>query len=131
MGQIRRSLEMPTPAALDQFDPAPLVLRRKLSQRDVDLALSDMLGDLLERERLGGGEQRGFDRAHEVVHHAAFSLIGAKGSSCAMSRRPRRASSSAATKLDASAERRNCGSWLGGRKLSRNVQSRAVPIILL
>src|SRR6185503_2608170 len=131
MREIGRRLEMPAAAALDEFDAAPFILGGKPSERDLDLAFADVLGDFLDRQGRGGREQSRFDRAHQLVHQAALSLIGANGSSCAMSRRPRRASSSAARKLDASAERRNCGSWLDGRKLSRKVQSSAIPIILL
>src|SRR5690348_5505904 len=129
VGEVRRGLEMPAAAALDQLDPAALVTGGKLAERDLDRPLPDMLCDLFDAQRLGRGKEGCFDRAHQLVHQAALSLIGANGSSCAMSRRPRRASSSAATKLEASAERRNCGSWLGGRKLSRKVQSSAMPII--
>src|SRR5689334_5600111 len=110
MGEIGRGLEVPAPAALNQFNAAALVIRRELAERDLDLPVADMLRDFVDRQRLRRGEQGGFDRSQQLVHHAALSLIGAKASSCAMSRRPRRASSSAARKLEASAERRNCGS---------------------
>ena len=49
---------------------------------DLYLALADMLGELIDGERLGRGEQRRLDRADEFVHQAAtFSRIGANGSS--------------------------------------------------
>src|SRR5439155_13110040 len=110
VSEIGRGLKMPMAATLDELDAAAFVMRRELTQRDLDLTFADMLGDLVERERRGGREQGRFDRAHQLVHQAALSLIGANGSSCMKSSRPRRASSSMARKLDASAERRNCGS---------------------
>src|SRR5687767_3952444 len=99
---------MPPATALDQLDPAILVMGGKLAQSDLDVAFADMLLKLIDGERTGRGEQGRFDRAHQLVHHAAFNLIGANASSCANSSRPRRASSSIARKLEASAERRNC-----------------------
>src|SRR4051812_38454762 len=111
MSEVGCGLEMPAPAALDQFDPAPLVMRCQLAQRDLDTPLADMLGDLLDAQRFGRGEQGRFDGPRQLVHHAAFlSLIGENGSSWAISSRPSRASSSAARKLDAKADRRSCKS---------------------
>ena len=48
MREIGRGLEMPAPAALDQLDPAALVMRGELAERDLDIALADMLGDFLD-----------------------------------------------------------------------------------
>src|SRR5690242_4025325 len=115
MRKIGRGLEVPAPATLDEFNAAPLVTCHELAERNLDLALADMLRDFVDRQRLRRGEQSRFDGSQQLVHHAALSLIGAKASSCAMSSRPRRASSRAARKLEASAERRNCGSWVEGR----------------
>ena len=63
MREVGRGLEMPTAAALDQLDPAALVMRGELAERDLDLALADMLGQFFDRQRLRRGEQGGFDGA--------------------------------------------------------------------
>ncbi len=68
MGKIGRGLEMPPPAALDEVDSAPLIMRRELAKRDFDVALTDMLGNFADAERLRRGEQRRFDRSCELVH---------------------------------------------------------------
>src|SRR4051794_6467173 len=129
--EVWRGLEMPAPAALHELDAAPFVMLGELPKRDFDLAFADVLGQLLDAERLGRGEQGCLESADQLVHHAAtLRWMGANGPSWAISSRPRRASSSAARKLEANAERRNCGSCVTGRKLSRTVQSRAMPIIL-
>src|SRR5205823_8205019 len=120
---------MPAATTFDQLDPAAFVMRGELPERDLDVTFAHVLDQLVDREGHSGSEQGGFDGAHELVHHAALSLIGAKASSCANSSRPRRASSSIARKLDASDERRNCESCVCGRKLSRNAQSSTAPII--
>src|SRR6478672_13089279 len=99
---------MPAPTTLDELNAAARIMRRELRQRSGNVALSDMKRNLVHRQWLGGGEQGGFYRALELVHQAAFfKLMGAKASSWAKSSRPRRASSSIARKLDASAERRS------------------------
>src|SRR5207248_1096856 len=127
--EIGRRLEVPAPAALDQLDPPAFIMRREVAERDLHVAVADMLDDFVDAERRRRGEQGGFDGAGEFVHYAALSLMGANASSCANSRRPLRASSSIARKLDANADRRNCGSCVWGRKLSSTVQSSTAPII--
>src|SRR5690349_15611845 len=119
MGEIRRGLEMPASPAFDELDAAAFIVGGELAKRDLDLSFAHVLGDFVDRQRLRRGEEGGFDRSQQLVHQAALSLIGAKASSCAISSLPRRASSRAARKLDARADRRNCGSWVEGRKLSR------------
>ena len=97
---------MPAAAALDQFDaPAGVDFRKRL-QRRRDVALTGVTLDVLDGQRLGRGENRRFNCPGELVHQAARTFSGVNGPSCRMSSRPRRASSSAATKLDARAERR-------------------------
>ena len=81
MGEVRRGLEMPAPAALDQLDAMAFIVARELSQGDLHLALTDMLGNFLHRQRRRGGEQGRFDGAHQLVHQAAFTWIGANASS--------------------------------------------------
>src|SRR5438309_1419117 len=131
MREIRGSLEMPAAAALDELDAAALVMLRQGEERLLDLLVADVLRNFPDRQRLWRGKQGGFNRASQLVHHAAFfSRIGANASSCAMCSRPRRASSSAARKLEARHDRRNLGSWVAGRNVSRKVQSSAMPIIL-
>ena len=108
MGKVGRSLEMPSPAALDQFDPATGVMFGKRRQRARDIALPRVDRDLVERQRLLRREQRRLDRAEifVVAHAARRTRSSAKGASWSRSTRPCRASSRAATKLLASAERR-------------------------
>src|SRR5688500_587130 len=118
MREVGRGLEMPAPAALDQVDAATGIMLGQLRQRRGDVAVAGVVGNLLGAERNRGGEQRRFHRADEFLHHEVRSKMGANASSWAMSTRPRRASSSAATKLDARAERRNCGSCVAGRNAS-------------
>src|SRR5688572_16211774 len=125
---------MPAAAALDQVDAAAGIMLGELGQRRGDVAIAGIVGDFLDAERRCRSEQRGFHRPGklvqpELIHHDVRSKMGANASSWAMSTRPRRASSSAATKLEARAERRNCGSWVGGRNASRCVQSSLVPSI--
>src|SRR6185437_2116136 len=88
-------------------------------------------GKFLRRQRLFRGEQRCLDAADKVIHHpdnpvpvegTAFTrrkCSGPKASSCRSSALPSRASSSAARKLEASAERLRRLSAFAGRK-SRN-----------
>src|SRR4051794_7985490 len=101
---------MPAPATLDELDTTAFVVRGELPERDLDIAFPDMLDNFVNAERRRRREQCGFNGPHQLVHQAAFSLIGANASSCANSSRPSRASSSIARKLDARADRRNCGS---------------------
>ena len=68
----------------------------QLAERDLDIALADVRDHFLDGQRRRRREQGGFDRARELVHHAALSLIGPNRSSWANSSRPRRASSSIA-----------------------------------
>src|SRR6476659_2468677 len=108
MGKIGSGLQMPAPTPLDEFDAATLILLDKLAEREIHVALPDMLGDFIHGQRARGREQRRFNGAHQLVHQAAtFRRIGAKASSWSISRRPLRASSSAARKLEASADRRS------------------------
>jgi hypothetical protein len=64
MGEIGRRLEMPAATTLDELDPAALVSRGELTERDLDRAFAYMLGNFLETQRLRRGEESGFDRTH-------------------------------------------------------------------
>ena len=117
MREVGRGLEMPAPAALDELDPAALVMRGELRRA----RSRSRPRRHARRSRRRSAARR--TRTRSLRRRAASSsitrpcsLIGANGSSCAMSSRPRRASSSAARKLDASAERRNCGSSVVGQE---------------
>jgi hypothetical protein len=68
MSQIGRSLEVPAPAALDKFDTAALIMLGELAKRDFDLALTDMLRQLVDGKRLRGCEQGCLDRSYQLVH---------------------------------------------------------------
>src|SRR6185437_10496395 len=87
--------------------------------------------DLLRAHRLGGGEQHGFHGAHVVrrLVHAALTQSGSNGAFWSSWTLPSRASSSAATKLEASADLRNSSSSVSGRKDSSRVHSSRVPTI--
>ncbi len=61
MGEIGSRLEVPAAAALDQLDAVALVMGGEPAERDLDLALSDMFGNLVDRQRLRRGEQGRFD----------------------------------------------------------------------
>src|SRR5690606_29808063 len=122
------------------------IMHLQLRQRRANVGPAQMGGKLLRRQRLFGGEQRRFHRAHQIrgqignrivrPAHAftALSRNGPKVCSCAISALPSRASSSAATKLEASADRRKRGSahapsCEGGRKSRSSIQSSVTPSI--
>ena len=109
---------MPVTAALDEFDAASRVARGDRMDHRLDVGHRDFLGkarrDLPCVERFVAGEQHRLYRTFAVVDRhvgccpiwAALRYSGSKAPSCFRSTRPCRASSSAATKLDAIAERR-------------------------
>ena len=51
MRQVGRGLEMPAPAALDQFDAMSGVALGERSKRGLDIAFADIAGDILDAER--------------------------------------------------------------------------------
>ena len=106
VGEIGRRLEMPAPPALDQLDPPPLVQRRQPGERRPRVGDAGRLGQFARAHRAFRREQRGFERAQIVVDHARFTISGANGACWRSATRPCRASSSAATKDEAMAERR-------------------------
>ncbi len=116
MREIGCGLEVPALAALHQADTAIGIMVRQFAQARTDLAqrrVSEKTRQRLRAHRLLGSEQRRLHPAHQIVHaHARMRRrrSGPKTSSCASSARPIFASSSAATKLEASAERRSRGS---------------------
>ena len=74
VGHVRRRLEMPAPAAFDEVDAAACIILPEPCEGGGDIdAEADMLADVRDAERLGGGEQGRFDRADGVVRldHAA------------------------------------------------------------
>ena len=74
--QVRRGLEMPAPAALDQLDPAPGIMAFELGQRrrHVD-AVADIERDIRGAQRLRRREQGRLDRPQRVrkLAHAALT----------------------------------------------------------
>jgi uncharacterized membrane-anchored protein len=117
MREIGRGLEMPAPPSLDKLDAAGGIIARERAKRRLDVGARRAAERFAQPggvERLLGSEERGFDGAGERLHRRCYPALrsrsGPKISSCASSARPSRASSSAATKLEASALRRSAGS---------------------
>src|SRR5690606_3887505 len=132
MREIGRGQELPAPAALDQLHPAVAIMRLELAQRGADVGLAQVRRERIRAHRLLGGEKRRLDRANEGGERFAHAGIrrrwsGPKISSCRISALPRRASSSAARKLEASAERLSRGSAPTGRKSRSSIQSSFTP----
>src|SRR5690606_12180762 len=131
MREVGRGLELPAQAALDQAHATVRVVGRELGQRFADVGAGEMSGELLGGQRLFGSEQRCLDGPDELVGtaHAATrrKCSGPKVASCLSSALPSRASSSAATKLEASAERLSLGSACAGRKSRSSIQSSLTP----
>src|SRR5512139_3078245 len=127
--KVGRRLKVPATAPLDQFDSVPGVAFGKTGKRGPDVAFPDVSRDVVKAERRFRGKYRCFDCAFEGVHYpTAFrTSTSPKISACSMWSRPCRASSSAATKLLASADFRYCGSLVSGRNASSVVQSSAWP----
>src|SRR3546814_14379715 len=99
---------MPARAALDEADAAPLIVPLQIRQRGAHVRPPQMRGDLLDRHRLPGREQRCFDGADKIVGNfrlirchgfTALSRSGPNVSSWASSALPVRARSRAAADL--------------------------------
>src|SRR3546814_6288943 len=128
---------MPAPAPLDQIDAAPRIMGAQCRKRGSQVArLPHVELQFARRQRLFRHEQHRLHRAKEIIlfldHNrrpavvsgtAARRNMGSKIPSCWISSRPCRASSSAATKLLASADRAIGPSCPLGRKASSAVQS--------
>src|SRR6476469_3272703 len=104
----------------------------QFSQRRLHVALADLDGDVVQRQRRFGGEQGRLDRSEEFVDHQLFAarartISGSNGPPCCSSICPFFASSSVAAKEEASALRRNTGSCVAGRKLSNRLHSSRAP----
>src|SRR5215204_5874970 len=128
MGQVRRGLEMPASTTLDQFDTVSDIAFGQAGKCRFDIAVAGIARNFLNAERLIRRKDSGFNRTEEFVHQAALrTKSSANGSGCSISSLPWRASSSAATKLDANADRRYCRSLVTGRNASNVVQSSAWP----
>ena len=84
----------------------PAVIATVSAQRVPNVTLPGIMADLVGGHRRLAGEQRGLNRADELVHHAARTMMSANGSLCSISSLPCRANSSAARKLLASADLR-------------------------
>ena len=51
MREIGRGLEMPATAALDEVDAAAFIVGDEITERKLNRALADMLGNFVDRQR--------------------------------------------------------------------------------